>query len=294
MPAAAHPSAAGDTAAAAGFEVRLENFRGPFDVLLGLITKHELDITEIALATVTDEFIGYIRALTASGQGWALDEASEFLVIAATLLDLKAARLLPAGDVEDDDDIALLEARDLLFARLLQYRAFKEVASLMERRLEEEGLRFPRDTALEPHLAAMLPELVWKTSAGEFGQLARKALEPKPGPPTEVGLAHLHAPRVSVREQARIIGDRLRQGNPLTFLELAEGATPLEIVGRFLALLEMFRDGVLAFDQPEPLGELKITWTGTGSLGWSASTLTDEYDDADEETDAAAALEPGH
>ncbi|MFF3038602.1 segregation and condensation protein A [Arthrobacter citreus] len=296
MPAAARPSVAGETfeTGGAGFQVRLENFRGPFDVLLGLITKHELDITEIALATVTDEFIGYIRALTASGQGWALDEASEFLVIAATLLDLKAARLLPAGDVEDDDDIALLEARDLLFARLLQYRAFKQVASLMDSRLAEEGLRFPRDTALEPHLAAMLPELIWKTSAEEFGRLAKKALEPKPGPPTEVGLAHLHAPRVSVREQAQIIGDRLRQASPLTFLELAQGATPLEIVGRFLALLEMFRDGLLAFDQPEPLGELKITWTGTGDQGWSALALTEEYDDADEETDAAAALEPGH
>ena len=200
-----------------GFEVRLENFRGPFDVLLGLISKHELDITEIALAKVTDEFIAYIRALTASGQGWALDEASEFLVIAATLLDLKAARLLPAGDVEDDEDIALLESRDLLFARLLQYRAFKEVASLMGTRLAEEGLRFPRDTALEPHLAAMLPELLWRATPAEFAKLARKALEPKPGPPTEVGLAHLHAPRVSVREQAQIISARLTESSPLTF-----------------------------------------------------------------------------
>ena len=139
----------------------------------------------------------------------------------------------------------------------------------------------------------MLPELAWRTSAEEFGRLAQKALEPKPGPPTEVGLAHLHAPRVSVRDQARIIGDRLRHSSPLTFLELVRDATPLEIVGRFLALLEMFRDGVLAFDQPEPLGELKITWTGTGAGDWSAETLTEEYD-VDEESDAAAALEPGH
>ena len=295
MPAAAHPSLAEDAgprehtpaaedpagAQPAGFEVRLENFRGPFDVLLGLISKHELDITEIALATVTDEFIAYIRALTASGQGWALDEASEFLVIAATLLDLKAARLLPAGDVEDDEDIALLEARDLLFARLLQYRAFKQVASLMGSRLAEEGLRFPRDTALEPHLAAMLPELVWRTSPEDFAKLAVKALEPRPGPPTEVGLAHLHMPRVSVREQAQIISERLLASSPLTFTELAGGATPLETVARFLALLEMFRDGVLAFDQPEPLGELRITWTGTSGAdgGWSAGALTEEYEE---------------
>lgn len=295
MPAAAHPSLAADAGAGetqeqaadadghqpGGFEVRLENFRGPFDVLLGLISKHELDITEIALATVTDEFIAYIRALTASGQGWALDEASEFLVIAATLLDLKAARLLPAGDVEDDEDVALLEARDLLFARLLQYRAFKEVASLMGTRLAEEGLRFPRDTALEPHLAAMLPELVWRTPPEEFARLAVKALEPKPGIPTEVGLAHLHAPRVSVREQAQIISGRLAERSPLTFTELTGGATPLETVARFLALLEMFRDGVLAFDQPEPLGELRIIWTGApGADGeWSAEALTEEYDE---------------
>ena len=295
MPAAAHPSLGKGTGAgenqdraagvdgiqAGGFEVRLENFRGPFDVLLGLISKHELDITEIALAKVTDEFIAYIRALTASGQGWALDEASEFLVIAATLLDLKAARLLPAGDVEDDEDIALLEARDLLFARLLQYRAFKEVASLMGTRLAEEGLRFPRDTALEPHLAAMLPELLWRATPAEFAKLARTALEPKPGPPTEVGLAHLHAPRVSVREQAQIISARLAESSPLTFTELTGGATPLETVARFLALLEMFRDGVLAFDQPVPLGELRITWTGTlGADGeWSAKALTEEYDE---------------
>nr|WP_225219103.1 segregation/condensation protein A [Arthrobacter gallicola] len=259
----------------------MENFRGPFDVLLGLISKHELDITEIALAKVTDEFIAYIRALTASGQGWALDEASEFLVIAATLLDLKAARLLPAGDVEDDEDIALLEARDLLFARLLQYRAFKEVASLMGTRLAEEGLRFPRDTALEPHLAAMLPELVWRTSPEDFAKLALKALEPKPGPPTEVGLAHLHTPRVSVRDQARIISARLAQSSPLTFTELTGGASPLETVARFLALLEMFRDGVLAFEQPVPLGELRITWTGSpGTAGaWSAEAMAEEYDE---------------
>ncbi|MFZ3452824.1 segregation and condensation protein A [Arthrobacter sp. 7Tela_A1] len=287
MAADAGPGSAGEQeAAAGGFQVRLENFRGPFDVLLGLISKHELDITEIALATVTDEFIAYIRALTESGQGWALDEASEFLVIAATLLDLKAARLLPAGDVEDDEDIALLEARDLLFARLLQYRAFKQMASLMGARLAEEGLRFPRDTALEPHLAAMLPELAWRSSPEEFAALAVKALEPKPGPPTEVGLAHLHAPRVSVREQARIISGRLQERSPLTFRELTADATALETVARFLALLEMFRDGVLSFDQPEPLGELRVAWTGKGAgNGWTAEDLTEEYD---EETHAAA------
>ena len=132
-----------------GFEVRLANFTGPFDLLLGLISKHQLDITEVALSTVTDEFIKYIKGLQKLGEEWALDEASEFLVIAATLLDLKAARLLPAGEVEDEEDIALLEARDLLFARLLQYKAFKQVAGMMGSTLELEGRRYPRQVALE-------------------------------------------------------------------------------------------------------------------------------------------------
>ena len=189
-----------------GFEVRLANFTGPFDLLLGLIAKHQLDITEVAIATVTDEFIKYIRKLQKLGEEWALDEASEFLVIAATLLDLKAARLLPAGEVEDEEDIARLEARDLLFARLLQYKAFKQVAALMAESLEQEAQRFPRQVALEEHFAAMLPELVWKHTPQQFARLAEAALQPKAPKPTEVGLAHLHGSAVSVKEQAEILG----------------------------------------------------------------------------------------
>jgi len=196
-----------------GFEVRLANFTGPFDLLLGLIAKHQLDITEVAIATVTDEFIKYIRKLQKLGEEWALDEASEFLVIAATLLDLKAARLLPAGEVEDDEDIALLEARDLLFARLLQYKAFKEVAGLLGATLEQESKRFPRQVALEEHFAAMLPELVWKHTPEQFARLAETALKPKTPHPTEVGLGHLHASAVSVKEQAEILGLRLQLGS---------------------------------------------------------------------------------
>src|SRR4029453_11468669 len=178
----------------AGFEVRLANFTGPFDLLLGLISKHKLDITEVALATVTDEFIKYIRRLQELGEDWALDEASEFLVIAATLLDLKAARLLPAGEVEDAEDIALLEPRVLLFARLLQYKAFKHVAGLISETLEQEDRRYPRQVALEGHFAALLPELVWRHTPEQFAELAAKALKPKDAAPAEVGLDHLHAP----------------------------------------------------------------------------------------------------
>jgi segregation and condensation protein A len=265
-----------------GFEVRLDNFTGPFDLLLGLISKHEMDITEVALARVTDEFIGYIRRLQEAGLDRALDEASEFLVIAATLLDLKAARLLPAGEVEDDEDIALLEARDLLFARLLQYRAFKRIAAMMGQRLEEEGLRYPRQVGLEPQFAALLPELVWRTPPAEFAALAAKAFEPKEPKPTEVGLAHLHAPPVSVKEQAGIIARRLQAGTPLSFRALtADAPDTLVVVARFLALLELFRDAVVAFDQAAPLGELTVRWAGAGP-DWTPERLSEEYENVQE------------
>jgi segregation and condensation protein A len=262
-----------------GFEVRLANFTGPFDLLLGLISKHQLDITEVALATVTDEFIKYIKGLQQLGEDWALDEASEFLVIAATLLDLKAARLLPAGEVEDDEDIALLEARDLLFARLLQYRAFKHVAGLFGATLELEGRRYPRQVALEGHFAALLPELVWKHSPQEFAALAEAALKPREAAPTEVGLAHLHGTPVSVREQAELIGLRLRLGKALTFRALiADAESTLVVVARFLALLEMFRDKAVAFDQLLPLGELSVHWTADDA-DWSSENLSEEYEE---------------
>jgi segregation and condensation protein A len=263
-----------------GFEVRLANFTGPFDLLLGLITKHQLDITEVALATVTDEFIKYIRNLQELGEEWALDEASEFLVIAATLLDLKAARLLPAGAVEDDEDIARLEARDLLFARLLQYKAFKQVAGLMNTTLELEGRRFPRQVALEGHFAALLPELVWRHTPGQFAALAEAGLKPKEAAaPAEVGLAHLHGSPVSVKEQAEILGLKLKQGRPLSFRALISDAeSTLVVVARFLALLEMFRDKVVAFDQLLPLGDLTVHWTA-GAEGWSSENLSEEYEE---------------
>lgn len=270
--------AAGAAEKKPGFEVRLANFTGPFDLLLGLISKHQLDITEVALATVTDEFIKYIRNLQQLGEEWALDEASEFLVIAATLLDLKAARLLPAGEVEDEDDVALLEARDLLFARLLQYKAFKQVAALMDATLELEARRYPRQVALEEHFAAMLPELVWKHTPQQFAALAEAALKPRAPEPTEVGLAHLHGSPVSVKEQAELIGLRLQEGRPLSFRALiADAESTLVVVARFLALLELFRDQAVAFDQAAPLGDLTVRWTA--STHWSSDHLSEEYEE---------------
>ena len=262
-----------------GFRVRLENFTGPFDVLLGLISKRELDITEVALAEVTDDFIGYVRALGTANQAWALDEASEFLVIAATLLDLKAARLLPAGDVEDAEDVALLEARDLLFARLLQYRAFKQIAAILDTRLQEEAERFPRQASLEPQFAAMLPELIWRTGPQDFAALAAKALTPREAKPTVVGLAHLHAPKVSVREQTDIIARRLMTAGKLTFAALVDDAGSSVAVARFLALLELFRDSAVSFDQPDPLGELLILWSAAPGTWPPAGNAGSRIDD---------------
>ena len=256
-----------------GFAVHLDNFEGPFDLLLGLIGKHKLDVTEIALARVTDEFIAWIRG---RGPDWDLDEASSFLVVAATLLDLKAARLLPAAEVEDDEDLALLEARDLLFARLLQYRAFKEVAAELAVRMSAEALRAPRAVPVEPRFAQLLPELVLGITPDQLAVIAARALQPKP-PPT-VGTEHLHAPAVSVREQAALLVDRLRRTGAASFRVLiADAADTITIVARFLALLELFREGVVAFDQAAPLADLTVRWTGTDDDA-AVPDAVDEFD----------------
>jgi segregation and condensation protein A len=273
---ASAPSAAQDTASSAAteasvFSVRVGEFEGPFDLLLTLISKHKLEVTELALHTVTDEFISYIRA---QGVSWDLDEASGFLVVAATLLDLKAARLLPSGEVEDEEDLALLEARDLLFARLLQYRAYKEVTALFVARMAKASRSFPRTVGLEPHFAAMLPDVLIGLGPDQFAAMAARALAPKPVP--EVSTAHIHVQRVSVREQAGVIVDRLRRHGTMTFRALvADAETTLIVVGRFLALLELYREQVVAFEQLTPLGDLSVRWIGTDD---GEIAVTDEFD----------------
>jgi len=260
------------------FEVQLTNFSGPFDVLLNLISRRELDVTEIALAQVTDEFIAHIRRIQAAEGEWRLDEASEFLVVAATLLDLKAARLLPAGAVEDEEDIALLEARDLLFARLLQYRAFKEMARQLAERFEEEDARHPRDVELEPRFTRLLPELIWKHSPEEFAALAAKVLTLGQDQPAEVSMEHLHAPAVSVRDQAVLIQGLLTTRGPLSFRQLTEDAgSRLVLVVRFLALLELFRDSAISFEQSAPLSELLVRWSAEDER-WSAEALASDFE----------------
>ncbi|MCX5413508.1 segregation/condensation protein A [Streptomyces sp. NBC_00059] len=253
------------------FTVRLVNFEGPFDLLLQLISKHKLDVTEVALSRVTDEFMAHIRAM---GPDWDLDQTTEFLVVAATLLDLKAARLLPTAEVEDEADLALLEARDLLFARLLQYRAYKRIAEIFSDRLESESRRHPRTVGLEPQHAELLPEVVISIGPEGFARLAVKAMQPKPKP--QVYVDHIHAPLVSVREQAEIVVSRLRAEGEISFRELTEDAADtLTVVARFLALLELYREKAVALDQEEALGELMVRWAG----GEGAEPLvTDEFD----------------
>src|SRR4051812_5334164 len=272
---------------APAFEVRLDNFEGPFDLLLSLIAKHKLDITEVSLSTVTDEFIAHVKA---GGSTWDLEQTTSFLLVASTLLDLKAARLLPQGDVEDEEDLALLEARDLLFARLLQYKAFKQVAAVLAQRLAGEAKRHPRMVGLEERYAGLLPEVLIGIGLDQFAQLAAKAMEPKPV--LELSLHHIHAAKVSVREQAALVVERLQRQGTMTFRALC-GDSPdrLTTVARFLSLLELFREGAVAFDQVTPLGELTVRWTGEEDADVEA-LVTDEFDGAPPEAGSAVPTPP--
>jgi segregation and condensation protein A len=257
-----------------GFRVAVGEFEGPFDLLLNLISKHELDITEISLSVVTDEFIQYLKTLDLDKE---LDAATEFLVIAATLLDLKVAGLLPQGEVVDAEDAALFEARDLLFARLLQYRAFKDVAKWFSDNIDAESTRHVRTVRLEDRFRKQVPELIWNTSVDDFAALAMMAMAPREIP--VVGLDHLHAPLVSIREQAAQVVTKLRAGKPMTFRELvADAAVAGVIVARFLAVLELYRHAAITFAQDEPLGDLTIEWTATNWSDENLANLGADYD----------------
>ncbi len=262
---------ASEEEAAPGFTVRLDNFEGPFDLLLHLISAHRLDITEVALSSVTDEFINYVRE---SGPQWDLERTSSFLVVAATLLDLKAARLLPSGEIDDPDDLELLEARDLLFARLMQYRAFKQMGEWIDARIGIEATRRARPGGVEDAFAALVPEVRLPVDADGLARMAARILADQPAP--TVALDHLHAPQVSVAEQAAIVVDRLRSHGSLTFRALVADSDTLTTVARFLALLELFRRRLIGFEQLAPLAELTIRWTGGDE---DPGRIDDEYAD---------------
>ena len=262
------------------FTVRLANFEGPFDLLLQLIGKHELDVTEMALHKVTDDFIAHLADL---GDDADLDETTEFLVVAATLLDLKAARLVPGAEVDDEEDLALLEARDLLFARLLQYRAYKEAAQLFVELENGAMRRFPRSVSLEERYAELLPEVLLGVDAQAFAELAATVFRPRP--PEEVGVDHLHAVHVSVPEHAQLLRERLAEVRVASFAELtADCVATLEVVARFMALLELYRERSVALEQPEPFGDLTVTWTAdrTDDPVAYAAALEDEAAAAEE------------
>jgi segregation and condensation protein A len=259
------------------FTVRLTNFEGPFDLLLQLIGKHKLDVTEIALSTVTDEFIAYLRAL---GDQLDLDQASEFLVVASTLLDLKAARLLPAAEVDDEEDLELLEARDLLFARLLQYKAYKQAAAFLRERAATADLRYAREVPLEPRFAELVPEVTLDLSVADFAALAARVLAPRT--PELVSVSHLHAPPVSVAEQLLMVRNHLLRSRTATFRALTgDCSTTMEVVARFLALLELYRQQRVVFEQLTPLGELSVRWTGAATVS--------AYGSGDDDPEFAAA-----
>ena len=253
------------------FDVHLDNFSGPFDLLLQLISRHKLDITEVALSQVTDEFIGHIKA---AGSNWDLDQTSQFIVVAATLLDLKAARLIPSGEVDDPEDLALLEARDLLFARLLQYRAYKQVAAWLALTLEAQARRHPRQVgpgaAVRPAAArgADLDQSRAVRRPGRQGDGAQAGRRAVAGPPAR---ADGQRPRAGLADRGPAAA-----APTLTFRALT-GDSPnlVTTVARFLALLELFREGAVSFEQLTPLGELTIRWTGAddGELD-----ISDEFD----------------
>jgi segregation and condensation protein A len=259
------------------FSVHLDVFEGPFNLLLGLIAKHQLDVTLVALSQVTDEFIAHIRA---AGAAWDLGQATEFLLVAATLLDMKAARLLPQAEVEDEEDLALLEARDLLFARLLQYRAYKLAAAHLGDLVVAQARRHPRDVQLEPRFAELLPQVLLGLGPQEFAALAARAFAPRPVP--VVAVDHVLGGTVSVREQTALVRQRLRRLGRASFRALTSDCDgTLEVVARFLALLELYRDALVAFEQTEALSELHVRWTGPSVDEDDVVAAGSEFDEGD-------------
>lgn len=236
------------------FTVVLDVFEGPFDLLLQLIARKRLDITEVALSEVTDEFLAHMKVFPD------LSRTSEFLVVAATLLHMKSVSLLPRTEVDSDISREDLEARDLLFSRLLQYRAFKGASEKIKEALDMNAGFIPRQAPLEKHFAALLPELIWTLSPEDLAITAAHALSSKD---PEVVTTHLHDPVVPVRDQAILVAERLKAAGALTFQELiADAESARVVVSRFLAVLELYRRHALDVNQDEPLAELELVWTG--------------------------------
>ena len=254
-------------AAKPGFAVRVADFTGPLDLLLSLIAKHELELTALALHQVTDDFIAHINA---QGDDWDLDEATEFLVIAATLLDLKASRLLPTDEEPDEEDLALLEARDMLFSRLLQYRAYKKISAQFDELIHGPRLQWPRTAGLDPELHKLLPDLVWKLTPADLPGLLRQAHAA--GEPPQVSVTHIHSDVVSLRQQAGVLVAYLRRKPTASFDDLIRDCPDRpHVIARFLAVLELLRAGLVEVEQAEPMARLDLRWVGGGRTEFDAA-----------------------
>lgn len=253
-----------EESATSGFQVNLEVYSGPFDALLGMIANNELELTEVSLSSITEEFLTYVRGLDFTKN---MDEASAFLDIASILVEAKSVAILPGSEDSQHDEQSLeaLRERDLLFARLLQYRAYKQAAGDFRARIAANSGRFPHPAAMDEAVAAMLPELVWTLTPIELAQLAAQVIANAPA--SEVSIHQLHVPLVDLRAQSLVVRDRLiaalefKGDQSMSFSELTRDCTSrIEVVARFMAVLVFFKQGVLQYQQDGPFAELHLRW----------------------------------
>lgn len=253
-----------EESATSGFRVNLEVYSGPFDALLGMIANNKLELTEVSLSSITEEFLTYVRGLDFTKN---MDEASAFLDIASILVEAKSVAILPGGEDSQHDEQSLeaLRERDLLFARLLQYRAYKQAVGDFRARIAANAGRFPHPAAMDEGIAAMLPELVWTLTPLELAQLAAQVIANAPA--SEVSIHQLHVPLVDLRAQSLVVRDRLiaalesKGDQSISFSELTRDCTSrIEVVARFMAVLVFFKQGVLQYQQDGPFAELHLRW----------------------------------
>jgi len=253
-----------EESATSGFRVNLEVYSGPFDALLGMIANNKLELTEVSLSSITEEFLTYVRGLDFTKN---MDEASAFLDIASILVEAKSVAILPSGEDNqyDEQSLEALRERDLLFARLLQYRAYKQAAGDFQARIAANAGRFPHPAAMDEGIAAMLPELVWTLTPLELAQLAAQVIANAPA--SEVSIHQLHVPLVDLRAQSLVVRDRLiaalesKGDQSMSFSELTRDCTSrIEVVARFMAVLVFFKQGVLQYQQDGPFAELHLRW----------------------------------
>jgi len=256
------------------FSVATPVFEGPFELLLHLILREQVDIYEVSLTRIVDAYLEEIERL----QVLDLDVATEFLLIAATLVELKARRLLPGrDDVDLDDELALWEERDLLLARLLECKTFKDVAGVFSRLAEDADRSFPRTAGADERLDGVMPDLLEGTTAKRVHAAYMRAITPKPVP--RIDLFHVAPVRASVADAVAELIDELPRVGRITFRRLTSGLVErLEVIVRFLALLELFKQGVIELDQQSKFGDIDVLWTGGLEPVAAGSIAIDRYE----------------